>query len=284
MVQRDAPWWGAAIALLAMSSALAIALLLPETFSDPNGLDPHVLRLSLVGTVLGGASLVSRRLAPARPVLLAMATVTIAFSVFSGTPRILVAMFGAGISGPAQLFWASVAQLAATGALGWTTWAGVSPDMRPDLRLHRFSLGAVAVTAIGIVLFVPIGIAIPAGLLGREGIAVVAVGRDMGWLAPACLLQALCQEIQFRGLLQGALERVAPLWPANLAQAAVFGAAHLAIQYPGPIGPFVPVTMGFGVLFGVLVQRTGSLWPAVLIHAAADIAITVAVIPGLYGL
>jgi len=43
------------------------------------------------------------------------------------------------------------------------------------------------------------------------------------------------------------------------------------------------VTIAVGLVLGYIVQRTNSLWPAVVIHAVADIAITFAVLPGLYG-
>jgi membrane protease YdiL (CAAX protease family) len=168
-------------------------------------------------------------------------------------------------------------------AIAWGFLRRIPAGLRPDLRWRRFGPPAAAVTVLGILLLVPLGLAIPASLLGREGIAVQAVARDLPWLGPACLLQAFAQELQFRGMLLGALERVTGSRAALVAQAALFGVAHLAIQYPGPVGPFIPVTFAFGLLFGLVVQRTSSLWPAVLIHAAADIAITAAVLPGLYG-
>jgi len=284
VMRRDAPWWDAAAALTIASSALGVTLLVPKLFSDPNGLDPYVLRLAAVGAVLGMASLLSPRLAPMRSVLLSVAAITVSYSLFAGAPRLLTAALGRALSGPAQLFWASLAQVLVTLGFVWAAWRTVPADLRPTLRLGHFSPLAATVAVFGMVAFVPIGLAIPASLLGREGIAVVAIVRDVVWLAPACLLQAFAQEVQFRGLLLGSLERVAPPGQANLAQATLFGLAHLAIQYPGPIGPFVPVTVVFGLIFGMLVQRTRSIWPAVLIHGVADVAITITVIPGLYGL
>jgi membrane protease YdiL (CAAX protease family) len=81
-----------------------------------------------------------------------------------------------------------------------------------------------------------------------------------------------------------ALERtMTPGW-ANVAQAVVFALSHLAIAYGGPLAPFVPVTFVVGLALGWLVQRTNSLWTAVIIHAVADIALTATVLSGLYGL
>lgn len=283
MLRREAPWWGTAVALVAGVMALAVALEAPQLFSDPNGLDPYVLRLAGVSALMAGVTLAVPGLAAARAVLLAVAAVSVSFSVLAGGPRLLTAVFGARLSGDAQLLIASAGQAIVTIGIAWGFLRRIPADLRPDLRWRRFGPVAAVVTVLGILLLVPIGLAIPASLLGREGIALQAVARDLPWLGPACLLQAFAQELQFRGMLLGALERVARPGVALVVQAAFFGVAHLAIQYPGPVGPFIPVTFGFGLLFGIVVQRTNSLWPAVLIHAAADIAITAAVLPGLYG-
>ena len=127
------------------------------------------------------------------------------------------------------------------------------------------------------------GLALPASLLGRVGLAPVGIMRDLPWLAPANALEGFAQEVQFRGMLMGALERSMSRGWANVAQAVVFGLAHLAISYGGPEAPFVPITFVVGLAFGWLVQRTGSIWAAVIVHAVADIALQFAVVPGLYG-
>jgi membrane protease YdiL (CAAX protease family) len=46
----------------------------------------------------------------------------------------------------------------------------------------------------------------------------------------------------------------------------------------------VPITFLVGLGFGWLVRRTNSLWPAVIIHAVADIALQFGIVQGLYGL
>ena len=81
----------------------------------------------------------------------------------------------------------------------------------------------------------------------------------------------------------GSLERITSPALANAGQAVVFGLAHLAIVYQGPLAPFVPITMALGLLLGWMTQKTNSLWPAIVIHMVADIAVTFAVLPGLYG-
>jgi len=278
------PWGPAAAALLIGTLAIGAALLIPHAFSDPNSVDPNVIRLSAVAVILIAAAFLRASLAPARPVLLALVAITASFSLLSGAPQLLNIVLGSRTPSPAaQVFWASLAQLIVTLTVAGVAWRVLAPALRPHLRLARFGPTAAIAGVVGVALLVGVAMALPATLLGREGIQPVAVARDLPWLGPAAVLQALSQELQFRGLLMGALERVAPRWWANLGQAAFFGLSHLAVSYQGPVGPFVPATIAFGLLLGWIVQRSQSLWPAVLIHAAGDIAITVAVLPGLYG-
>lgn len=280
---KDRAWWPSAVALAGVSLALAVTLLLPRLFSDPVGIDPYVLRLTAVAVVLAAVSLAMPRLAAARPILLAVAATTAAFSVFAGGPQWLVDLTGNRFDGNTQILVASAAETVVTAALAVVVVRSTSPSTRPRLRLRRFGPRAWLLSAAGVLVFVAVVMLLPATLLGRVGIAPVALARDLPLAAPACLLQAFTQELQFRGLLMGALDRVTAPWVANVVQASFFGLAHIAVQYQGPADAFIPVTIALGLALGWMTQRTGSLWPAVIIHAVADTAVTVAVIQGLYG-
>ncbi|MEO9044177.1 MAG: CPBP family intramembrane glutamic endopeptidase [Candidatus Dormibacter sp.] len=277
------PWWPSSAALLIAAVALGISLLVPRLFSDPVGVDPYVLRLAGVAVALAAASLVWRRLASARPVLLTVAAATAAFTVFAGGPQWIEDLSGSRFDFNAQVLLASAAEAVITAAVAMVALRTIPAPTRPLLRLHAFGRGAWLATVIGVVVFLALVMALPATLLGREGLAPVALARDLPLQGSADILQAFAQELQFRGLLLGALDRVAPPWAANLGQAAFFGLAHIAVQYQGPAGAFVPVTIVLGFVLGWVTQRTGSLWPAIVIHAVADIAVTAGVIPGLYG-
>ena len=280
---RGAPWWPALATLVIGTLGLGAALLIPILFSDPNGVDPYDARLGSAALLIAVASLLIGRLAPARAILLALASVATTYTILSAGPQILTDLFGARAGGfDEQVFWASLAQAVLTLLIAGLAILVVAPRWRADLRL-RVRAGGVAIGAAGSALLIGVGLALPAMLLGRVGLAPVAILRDLPYLAPANALEGFAQEVQFRGLLLGALERsLSPLW-ANVAQAAVFGLAHLAISYGGPEAPFVPITFLVGLVFGWLVQRTGSIWPAVIIHAVADIALQFAIVPGLYG-
>jgi membrane protease YdiL (CAAX protease family) len=275
-------WRGAAAGLGAAAVALGLALLIPRAFSDPVGVDPYDVRLGAVSLLLLAAALVVGRLRDTRAVLLAVVAVTAPFCLWAATPDALLHIWP-HLGGNQRFAWAGAAQVVLTGALAAAAWVLLAPDRRPALRLHRFGPKAIAVALAGSGLLLGLALAVPATLLGRLGLPPVALARDLPWVAPGNVLQALAQELEFRGLLMGALERVAPPWVANLGQAVFFGVAHIAVQYEGPAGPFVPVAIGLGFVLGWVTQRTGSLWPAIVIHAVGDVAVAVAVLPGLYG-
>jgi membrane protease YdiL (CAAX protease family) len=277
------PWWPAAAAVGIAAAGLGLTLLVPRLFSDPVGVDPYVLRLSAVATALAVASLLTPQFAPTRPVLLAVASMTVAFSVFAGGPQWTYDISGTRFDFNTQVLFASAAEALLTALVALLALCFSPPELRPLLRLRRFGSPAAVATVVGIAVFIAVLMLLPATLLGRQGIAPVALARDLPLQGPASVLQSFAQELQFRGILLGALDRIAPAWAANLGQAAFFGLAHIAVQYQGPAGAFVPVTIVLGLALGWVTQRTGSLWPAIIIHAVADIAVTVGVIPGLYG-
>ncbi|HEX4754347.1 MAG TPA: CPBP family intramembrane glutamic endopeptidase [Candidatus Dormibacteraeota bacterium] len=276
-------WWQPSAVLLIAAAALGIALLVPRLFSDPVGVDPFVLRLSGVATALAAASLAWGRLNASRPILLALAAMTVSFSVFAGGPQWIEDISGTRLDFNTQVLVASAAEALLTIALAVLAVRLSPARLRPLLRLRRLGVSAQFAAVAGTLAFLLIVMLLPATLLGRQGIAPIALARDLPLQGPADVLQGFAQELQFRGLLLGTLDRVAPPWAANLGQAAFFGVAHIAVQYQGPADAFVPVTVALGWLFGWVTQKTGSLWPAIIIHGIADVAVTAGVIPGLYG-
>lgn len=87
------------------------------------------------------------------------------------------------------------------------------------------------------------------------------------WLAVNLGVTALAEELLFRALLQGAL--VARLGAARgiALTALLFGLAHA----PFSIGFAVVATVA-GLGYGWLLQLSGRLWPAVLLHGAVNLA------------
>jgi len=273
--------WGPLVPLLIAAVALGIVVLAPTLYSDPNGLDPYTLRTGGVALGLLAVSLAVPGLARARLVLVSLVAITVSWSAFLGAPTVL-AHFGVQQTGDQANLNASVAWCGVTVLILGIVWL-VARRERPHLRVLHLGWPALAFTVGGTVLFLVVFLLIPASLLGREGLAIPALVRDAPWLIPANILQGAAQELQFRGLLLGSLERLTSPLVANAGAAVVFGLAHLAIVYQGPIAPFVPLTMLLGFVLGWVTQKTGSLWPAIVVHGVADVVVTLAVLPGLYG-
>ncbi len=89
----------------------------------------------------------------------------------------------------------------------------------------------------------------------RSPLAILAVGLAAVVVAP------VAEEFFFRRVLQGWLEKVWGPWPGILASAVLFGIAHL-----GHGLGWIPL-VGFGVVAGYLVHQTGSILPAIVLHA-----------------
>jgi sodium transport system permease protein len=78
------------------------------------------------------------------------------------------------------------------------------------------------------------------------------------------VLAGTCEEILFRGPIQKGLMRRLGVWPAIVIAAVLFAAAHLDLHG-------LPVRTFLGVLLGWMVVRTGSIFPAMVMHATYDI-------------
>lgn len=278
-------WWNDFTALTAAGVALGVALLgprlLPDT--DPLGVDPYSLRLGAVSVALLVAAIASVRLRPAVPVLVAVAAVVLPFVLWSVMPWLLGRISGDALGYRSTVLVQDAAYALATLVIvaGAAGLAGASWWRWPRLGASWRALGVAVLT---VVLMALVFLAIPATLLGRIAVPLATLTRDLPLLGPAYVLQAVAQELAFRGALLRTLERTAPLWLANLGQAMLFGLAHIAVQYEGPTDTIVPVTVAVGLALGWVTQKTGSLWPAIVAHAVLEVGQAYGVLPGLYGL
>ena len=82
----------------------------------------------------------------------------------------------------------------------------------------------------------------------------------------------ITEETLFRGLFFGALRTRAPFWLAAGASGVLFGAVHLA---SGDVAVAGLLTL-FGVILAWLYERTGSLWPPIILHMVNN---AIAIIP-----
>lgn len=89
-------------------------------------------------------------------------------------------------------------------------------------------------------------------------------------IAVLSLLPAVCEEVLFRGAILGLLRKGMPAWAAVVVQALLFGALHgLAFR--------ILPTAALGMVLGMVVVRTGSILPAMMVHALNNVtALTLA--------
>jgi membrane protease YdiL (CAAX protease family) len=177
-------------------------------------------------------------------------------------------------SAPGLMAGALVHSVVLTAILLAFALADASPlrSARETLRLGRSGASPLAFLAAATGL---VGVNLACGAL-REALGV-STGEVMGAIARAfesptplrlgCALvtigvvPALAEEAFFRGLIQGRLRQAWSRWPAILATAAAFGLIH-GDRVQGPVA-FVT-----GVWLGWVVERFGSIRPAVVAHAS----------------
>lgn len=91
-------------------------------------------------------------------------------------------------------------------------------------------------------------------------------GESFGLFAALAITAGVCEELLFRGFLWWCFSHVLPFWGAGALQAACFGLGH---AYQGPRG--ILLTGIAGAFFTLVVALSGSLWPAMLMHALMDL-------------
>jgi uncharacterized protein len=91
------------------------------------------------------------------------------------------------------------------------------------------------------------------------------IAEKLGPVAVQVLLIAtivpICEETCFRGMLFGGLRERMPRFAAALVSGLIFGALHATTGVTA-----VPPLMIFGVILGLLYEKTGSIVPGIILH------------------
>jgi CAAX protease family protein len=136
------------------------------------------------------------------------------------------------------------------GAFGGKFWTGTAIGFASITAL------LVAMKLAGVVQFGPISL--PAGAVAKYAAA---------WGA-AFLFVAFFEEFGFRGYALFTLTTGMKFWPAAILLSAVFGVIHHSNPGESWVGAFTAGAVG--LLFCLLVRRTGDLWMPIGFHAAWD--------------
>ncbi len=264
---------------------LAAALFVPMLAGDPTALDPYLLRMTIAAAVSTAVlGIVDRKhlWIPGALATIIIGSATLWLWLMDVLPHLHPSVF----HDPDVAFTLGIlAQCIATLA-GLLLLGKIAPECRRwYARVQHLSL-PVLFTGVGaIILFTLVTFLLPASLLGRYAVVPGSLGTMPVVLLAGDALQGMVQEVQFRGALLSWLEGTVRPWQANLVQACFFGLAHIAIVfYAGPGIPLIPLAILLGYAAGWLTQKTGSLWPALLLHAFIDIWVSLVIVPGLYGM
>ena len=96
-------------------------------------------------------------------------------------------------------------------------------------------------------------------LSSKRGTSAETLAPVIGLVAGMSLLQAVCEELAFRGFILSGLRRRFGQWRAVFLSSFLFALFHMNVFQ------FVP-HFALGVVLGTLVARTGSVLPAMLFH------------------
>lgn len=145
----------------------------------------------------------------------------------------------------------------------WNLSDGLGAGLRA-LGFRTFRIGqALAWAAAGIGAYLAFAIIYSTVIGQPEQEEIVDRFGPLGFQILLIVIAApLAEEIAFRGLLFGGLRKKMPMIPAALIGGAFFGLLHFATGWSA-----VPVLIFLGVVFAVLYEKTGSLWPPILLHA-----------------
>lgn len=134
--------------------------------------------------------------------------------------------------------------------------------------LFGIGLGLAGFVAMAAVTFIPGGPFFKPGVLDIGLVLSVAP-----WVLLFVLTNAFMEELLFRGVLLQRAEALVGPQLALISTTLVFALAHVRVDYTAQILGFVAFVFGVGYLWGLLMQKSRSIWGSVLFHAGADVAI-----------
>jgi uncharacterized protein len=209
------------------------------------GWDLSATMWGLLGGLVIGGVFAPLLVLPFDPDLDTDAGLLVAQGVFGAT----LVVFAVGVASR----WRSIPLGESVRALGLRRvgWSGIGIGL---LTLLAYYAAAIAFSAIVVQpdqedIAGELGVDDPNLIVAISAVVLIAV------VAP------FAEELFFRGMVFGGLRTRLSLWPAAVISGLVFGLPHVFT------GPVASITLaGLGVALAWLYERTGSLWPCILIH------------------
>jgi membrane protease YdiL (CAAX protease family) len=90
------------------------------------------------------------------------------------------------------------------------------------------------------------------------------------WILLFVLSNGFMEELLYRGLFLQKYEPFLGKGLSNILTAIVFALMHTQVTYAAQMIQFLVIVLVLSLIWGILIQKTDSLWGAVLFHAAGD--------------
>lgn len=142
----------------------------------------------------------------------------------------------------------------------------LGPLRAASFGLRRFKASAFGWAALAAVAYLALSRLYFIVVNAPEDTLPQKIGVDEGaLLTVAALLFAVAiapvvEEVFFRGFIFPALRGGIGVWPAAIVSGLLFGAVHFNLIFLAPLALL-------GTVLALLYQRTGSIWPCVLLHS-----------------
>jgi uncharacterized protein len=232
-------------------------------------------RLGLI-TLLGSCTWLAKKsslLNPLWPILSALTTMAVAVSMMWLTGNYLIDHVGLWVSEPGGFSLLKLNDMVVVFVvvLVLSRLAGFKPA---DLCLQKGNVRLGLLLGLG-TFIVAAAISIPSGIfLFKLDPAKLTGWREwLPWLVLFVLANGAMEEMLFRGLFLKKFEPLLGEFLSILTIALVFTALHFGVDYTSQQLIFMGVLIGLALLFGTVIQKTKSLWPAILFHAGMDISV-----------
>jgi len=144
------------------------------------------------------------------------------------------------------------------------------PIMGLDWRSLYLNKGRIGIwLTVGIVAFIIFPVIGYLPLANQEGVLNKLLSLSP-WILLFVLSNGFMEESLFRGLFLKRYEPFLGKGLSNLLTAIVFTLMHTQVTYAPQMLQFLLIALTLSLVWGYLIQKTDSLWGAVLFHAAGD--------------
>ncbi|MCP2619725.1 CPBP family intramembrane metalloprotease [Candidatus Aminicenantes bacterium AC-334-K16] len=150
-------------------------------------------------------------------------------------------------------------------------WGGVKPS-RLFIRKGKVRLWII-IGGVSFLLFLFLFIL----QIKQQNLSYSQVVQYAPWILIFILANGFLEELHFRGLLLGPFEPLLGRVGANVCIALFFTLTHAPVTYTTDIYKFLIIVFGLSLAWGWIIQKTESLWGAVLFHAGSDLLVIMSI-------